>query len=433
MKKTLLAALACTLPLSLSAFAQSADAPVISPALEAQMDELVGITESIRELNIDQPVERAFPSRDEVRAFVNQAFSESLPPEELARYTAFYVALGLLPADTDLLAIYGDLLGAQVAGYYDPETRLMNVVPVGDGIGETLTITEQITFVHEYVHALQDAVFGLEQFTDNEGLSPDEALARLSLIEGDATLVMNLFTEQAAVEDPGIIFQLLLEGAAAGTLTLPPGIPEVLVNELLFPYNQGMILAQTIVSDGGWSALDAAFANPPSTSEQVIHPERFLAGEGPIAIDDAPDFAAVLGEDWTTLWDDRLGQYYLREHLNLHLGMRTADEAASGWGNDVFYVGRNSRDVLAVGVFQVWDTAADADEFMSAYAEWLTAYAGDVEPTAPNGDDATLCAAAAGGASAACVRQLSTTETVFAHAPTLEEAQALIGEAAPTA
>ena len=62
--------------------------------------------------------------------------------------------------------------------------------------GQPLSFTDQITYVHEFTHALQDQYFDLNtllspQVEDN----PDQALAVTSLVEGDATASMTLYMQ----------------------------------------------------------------------------------------------------------------------------------------------------------------------------------------------------------------------------------------------
>lgn len=353
-----------------AAFGQS-ESP-FSPALNAQMDALVQITEQLRGLQTREPVERAFPTRDETIAYLTELYDRELPPEQLERVQLFYVALSLLEPDLDLRAVYLDLLGAQVAGFYDPDTKIMNVIPLsGDSAGDSLSLTEQIIFIHEYVHALQDQYFDLT-LLDDEALNatPDRSLAALALVEGDATAVMQLYTRNVAARNPLAVLSILAEGLQAGNLFLPPDVPEVLANELLFPYNGGMTFVLALYEDGGWERINAAYADLPTTSEQVLHPEKYLSGEDALPVS-LPDLGAALGESWESVWDVRLGEYYLREHLRVHLSNRAADRAAAGWGGDWLRIYHQPETgALAWALRVVWDTPADREDFHAAYALW---------------------------------------------------------------
>ena len=413
----LVAALAALLVFPFAASAQSGVEPI--PAdLDAQMDLLVRVTETLRWLTTLSPVERAFPTREETIAYLTELFHTDLPPEEAARFEAFYQVLGLLPADVDLAETYLKLLGAQVAGFYDTDTRVMNVIPMlGDSPGDALSLTEQIIFVHEYDHALQDQHFSLAALDDPAvNALPDRALALTALVEGDASAVMQLYAQELMTRNPLAALSLLAEGALSNTLVMPPGTPEVLSRELLFPYEQGMAFVVALAADGGWQAVDAAYANPPATTEQIIHPEKYLVGEGALT---RPEWDALAApEGWATLWDVPLGEYYLREHLRTLLPAADAATAASGWGGDRFLVFEAPDGARLWLLASAWDTPEDAAEFAEAYRAGLTESYGD-----PLAED-DRCHAT--GTGVACLVTPASGDTRIVYAPTLEDAAAYL-------
>ena len=341
----------------------------ISPALNQQLDALVTITENLRGLETIEPVVRQFPTRQETIEYLAEIYSRDLSAEELERSRLLYVALDMLPSDVDLGEVYLNLMGSQIAGFYDTDTKTMNVIPtIGDDVGESLSLTEQIVFIHEYTHALQDQHFSLDML-DEEALqaSPDQLIAALSLVEGDATATMQVYSQEVALRNPGAAFELLAEGLMAGNLMLPEGVPPVLARELLFPYEAGLTFVLALYNDGGWERINGAYENLPQTSEQIIHPEKYLEGEGAVPVD-ALDLG--LGDEWQEVWNITLGEFYLREHLRTQLSSFEAERAAAGWGGDHFqlYVDPETNDL--VWTLQiVWDTPEDAVQFTDLYIE----------------------------------------------------------------
>ena len=315
---------------------------------------------------------------------------------------------------------YLTLLGAQVAGFYDPDTQMMNVIPmVGDTPGDELSITEQIIFVHEYTHALQDQHFGLDSLDDPAVTAvPDRSLALTALVEGDASAAMQLYTQEVMTRNPLAALGLLAEGAMSGTLTLPPGTPDVLGRELLFPYEQGLNFMIALTSDGSWDAVNAAYANPPTTSEQIMHPEKYLAGEGAIERPEWDAAHAAPGPDWTTLWDVPLGEYYLREHLLTRMPTAEASVAAAGWGGDRFSLFQNADGAWIWMLTSAWDTPQDAAEFLTSFQTGLAETFG-----APLASDARCTAVAEG---VTCITALPSGDTRVVVAPNVDEAAALL-------
>jgi hypothetical protein len=411
------ALLAALLALPFPAAAQS-DAPPLPEGLNAQLEGLVRITEIIRGLNTLAPVERAFPTRQETIAYLTDLFNSDLPPEEAARVALFYQALGLLPDDVDLSEAYLTLLGAQVAGFYDSDTRIMNVIPVlGDTPGASLSVTEQIIFVHEYTHALQDQHFGLDALSAPEVSDvPDRSLALTALVEGDATAAMQLYAQELMRQNPMAALTLLAEGALSNTLTLPPGTPEVLARELLFPYEEGYGFVLDIAREDGWKAVDAAYANPPTTTEQILHPEKYLAGEGAFENPDWDSIAAFPEGGWTQRWNVPLGEYYLREHLRTLMTDAQASAAAAGWGGDRFIVYESDDGQRLWLLTLAWDTPEEATEFVEAYRAALT------EAYGPELRQDNRCHARPDGV--ACLTVLPHSgETRIVYAPTVDDAQ----------
>lgn len=348
-----------------------AQGDTLPPELNAQLDDLVTISETLRELDTLVPVARHFPTREETIAYLSDVYDTDISPQQLARLEAFYRALGIIPRDASLRDTYLRLLGAQVGGFYDPDTGVMNVLPmIGDDVGDHLSISEQIIFVHEYTHALQDQHFDLSVLDSPEiASSPDRTLAALALIEGDATAAMNLYTQMAMLNDPSIAFSLLAEGAMSGTLMLPPDTPEGLGRELIFPYDTGLAFVLAVYNAGGRDAVNAAFSDLPVTTEQILHPEKYLDGETGITLE---GLNMPVSEGADLLWDLPLGEYYLREWLR-YMGVEfSASRAAAGWGGDQFRLWQEENGDLVWSLHSAWDTLEDADQFAEAVASIST-------------------------------------------------------------
>jgi hypothetical protein len=127
-----------------------------------------------------------------LREFVTQSFNRDNPEELVQGYERLYKELQLMPEGESLEDLYIDLLSSQVAGLYDDETKKMYVVSRTGEIGPT----EEVTYAHEFTHALQDQAFGLRALVGEETDQGDRTLARTTLVEGDATLLMSLWAQQ---------------------------------------------------------------------------------------------------------------------------------------------------------------------------------------------------------------------------------------------
>lgn len=239
-----------------------------SGGVEAQVRQVALQVEEIRELAFDERVEPEFVPPDRMAERVRDEFLADYPPELAAADDRALTALRAIPADLDLRDAIGRALGSQVAGFYDPVTGEL-VVSAGGG---TLDVLARVTLAHELEHALADQVLGLPVRETPDPEREDEDLAALALVEGDATLTMQRyaislpFDEQFGLLDPGAIAE-----AEAGL----QGMPDFLRRQLLFPYENGLSFVCDLYALGGWDAVDAAYADPPDATLEVLFPERY--------------------------------------------------------------------------------------------------------------------------------------------------------------
>ena len=333
----------------------------------AAVREIQDQTATVRELAFTRDLEPEFLSDEELArdlqtAIPDEDLEAGLPDEEVLK------ALGMLPSGDDLVDTLRAAAEANVLGYYDPETERL-VVRSGQ---EALTPLGKITLSHELTHAVTDQHYDLERVLTGE--EPDDvAIGTLALIEGDATLEMNLWAQQyLSVEEQ---VQLGLE-AATGLLSgegqLPPGL-EALQS---FPYLDGMAFVQYLYEQNGWEAVNDAYGDPPSTSEQVLHPEKYLSGEtGERVTVEAP----IPG---STRFDrGEVGELFLRTLLDVS-GVGNAALAADGWDGGAYEALRGPDGVIVAFALR-WDTSADDDAFEDALAGASIGGCVDLAPGGP--------------------------------------------------
>jgi hypothetical protein len=140
----------------------------------------------------------------------------------------------------------------------------------------------------------------------------------------------------------------------------------VIQETLLFPYVQGTEFLTSIFLQGGWQAVNHLYTDLPKSTEQILHPEKYLAQEQPREVT-IPDLKGPLGDGWSELDSSVLGELYTRIYLEAFVDSATSTKASEGWGGDryVFYEDANKRDLLVLR--STWDTPQDAQEFFDAY------------------------------------------------------------------
>lgn len=313
-----------------------------------------------RGLAAKERLEPTILSADQVRVRIREQFEKDNPADEIAVAEETLKALGLLPADASLADLYVDLLGSQVAGFYDPETGEIVVVSRAGAIGPT----EKVTYAHEFLHALQDQHFGLDGIDLDAPGQSDRSLARLALVEGDATLLMTRWLVDHLTPDE--IGELLVVDPEAQALL--EAMPAILRETLLFPYQQGFVFVTGIWTAGGWKAVDRAFGRLPDSTEQILHPAKYEARERPVQVAlDADALAKAMGAGWAGTPEDTLGEFQLSVWLREHgVEALPAQAAAAGWGGDRLAYLRGPNGAYALALLTVWDTAAEATEFLAA-------------------------------------------------------------------
>ena len=296
--------------------------------------------------------------------------------EESAReFTIILHAFDFVPLDFDYYRFTLDLYSEQIAGFYDSETDEFVVVSDDD----VLDPLEQRTHAHEFVHALQDQHFALD-LLDDEELDSEATMALLALIEGEATLVESLYLQAGffTFEELNEMLAAVLEFESPVFDNAPP----VLANDLIFPYTSGFEFVQTLYNRGGFDAIDAAWADPPQSTEQILHPQNYLEGDEPQLVPTVP-LTDTLGAGWQMLDEEIFGEFFLREYLAQQLPTSQVDIAATGWGGDSYSVYWNEgEEALVATLYLTWDTPRDGEEFALAYEEYVSGkygLAGQVE------------------------------------------------------
>ena len=342
----------------------STPSPVASVDLAAVYARIEDEVIALRGLPAKQRLVPTILDEAQVRVRLEAQFRAENSSAEIAASQATLIAMGLLPPGTSLENLYVNLLGSQVAGYYDPATKQIYVVARNGTIGAV----EKVTFAHEFTHALQDQDFGLKGIQTDAIGQGDRSLAHLALLEGDASLLMTQWLS-GHLDLAGIAEILAGDPAAQAQLD---ATPPVLKDALLFPYLQGLSFVQSIWAQSGWASVDRVFARLPASTEQILHPEKYAANEQPVAVPlDAAAIATRLGGGWTATPADTLGEFQIGSWLKARGvtgagGGVSGDAAAAGWGGDRYALIDGPNGAYALVILTTWDTPADTTEFSTA-------------------------------------------------------------------
>jgi len=360
--------------------------------LDAYVSRAMARVEYVREREFDSEVPVEVISRDEFQ----QQSEENRTSN--ASYDAWndqvWEALFVIGEDQGANDALQTASGQSTAGFYAPGDDRIRIITDSP---ESPTI-DNATLVHELVHALQDQSGNLgDRISSAE--TQDGDLAVDGVVEGEANYVEGRYTDRCGIEWECVGTPSDESGAGE-----PPNLGILLT--LLQPYSDGPAYIDWLREQGGWEAVDAAFAEPPESSEQVIH----LTDEEPTPIEyedrarngwemfpnqgqngsDTVGEASMYVMFWyqaRTARADTVPVRSVARTSGLYDIYNYDAEPSAGWGNDrVYPYHEGSGDDARGGYVWVteWDTPEDAAQFARAYRAILTAH--DVEQR----DDGTL-------------------------------------------
>jgi len=330
--------------------------------IREQMDGIQEEVVTLRGLQSTGPVARALLSPEALRQYVTDDFLADYTEAEARDDARTLALLGLMQPDYDLFNLYMELYSEQIAGFYDDELKQMFVVQ-----GAGFHGTERITYAHEYTHALQDQHYDLRNglgFSDEAcELDSERCAAIQALVEGDATLLEERWLLTYATDQD---YQDLLDFYDSLESPVFDSAPQFLQDDFIFPYQSGRAFVEHFFLDGGFAAVDAVYADPPSSTEQILHPERYPS-DRPVKLEPA-ELLASLGSGWREIDRDVVGEWYTQLTLREQLAGEQAAPAAEGWGGDYFLTFyHDEQDLGALVLVTVWDRVLEAHEFFGAF------------------------------------------------------------------
>jgi hypothetical protein len=342
--------------------------------LLALVDELVPVVVRLRGLEPKSEIQKGVKNREEISRALDQMVRDQVNQEDLRGEGILLKKLGLIPAGMDYSGFVLKLLTEQVGGYYDTEKKILYIA------GWLPAEQQRPVMVHELTHALQDQYFDLDALTkkDAEAHNSDMALAHHALAEGDATAVMlDSILEpigRSFVQLPDLVFIMQSQMPLMNSqFEVFNSAPDFIKETLLFPYSYGTAFLQKVrANDKPWSAVNRIYADLPSSTEQIMHPSKYLEERDepkPVEIEDP---AAAMGKDWKVTYRNVFGEFSLYLLLKLNQTDQAAMNSVTGWGGDqVILVEQTGGGQAVVFLNTVWDNNEYADRYYDALSAWL--------------------------------------------------------------
>ncbi len=350
----------------------------------------------IRQLRFKHEVKRDVTNREDLKALLLKEIDEEITPAEFRTNELGMKVLGFIPREINWKETMVRVYSEEIAAFYDPKTKTMHLIkepPAAEakkpGFLEALLGGKKQGFdkdenktviAHELTHALADQNYDLDKMQKAAEADDDRSLALSSLIEGEATLAMIGAqmddwdgSQIGAMPAAGLdrTFSLLMPFMSMGSGKALREAPPILSESLIFPYLRGMVFCASLTNQGGWKALDDAYKNPPQSTEQIIHPEKYRdKPDPPTAIDLG---RLEPGEGWAEVGRNVIGEMQLGVLLRRHGGK----PAAAGWDGDRFAVFDRKDGSLGVVWLTTWDTEDDARDFARQYTRFQTTKMGE--------------------------------------------------------
>ncbi len=339
--------------------------------LKNMISEIESQVMQVRGLELRSPIDHTLISAEELETIVREDFFAEYREEDARKDVIVLSLLGLLPPEYDLRGFYNELYTEQISGFYDDQTEEIFVLQ-----SEGFDGNEKLVYAHEFTHVLQDQTFdydeGLQMTIDACEVDSERCAAIQALIEGDASLTEVLWFQSFGTRDD---YQDLLDTYENFSSPILENAPPFIQADLYFPYERGLNFVQGLYDIGGYPAVDEVYLNPPVSTEQILHPERYPSDvPQPVTL---PDIAQDLGEDWMLFDQNIMGEWYIYLILNQgyeeghRLSEEVAAQAAEGWGGDAyaFYFDEESQQTVFV-LDAVWDSLVDAGQFVDAFEDY---------------------------------------------------------------
>src|SRR5579859_3990013 len=353
------------------------------------VDEILEFDSRETGLPIRKTVKRKLTSRDEVVAYLTKHMNDE-DTQRIRRSELVLKKFGLLPHDFNLETFLVALLREEVAGYYDPKTKTVNLL-------DWVPIEEQEpVMAHELTHALQDQSFGLQKWMKKgekdlgeikKDPTPDDIEndemdnAREAVIEGQAQAMMFQYalapTGHSITNSPALVDAMQEE-----TLTGTPGTkvfneaPIFMKESLTFPYSYGMQFVVALMQKGGKEkAFAAVLQNPPHTTRQIMEPQTYLSGEKiePMRV---PDFKHDF-KNYEKFDIGAMGEFDVAVLIEQYAGKPLSKHLCPEWRGGYYYAAKAKPDpksdtvgTAPLGLLYVsrWSSTDTASEFAEIYA-----------------------------------------------------------------
>ena len=338
------------------------------PRIVALADRIFSEISKARGFKVNRPIAKVFVKRKEIETQALRRTDERNPSGELDSERKLLFKLGLIPQQYELAEFLRKTAMLSTISVYDPQTK---VLYIADSLADEQQEAILASLVPELAYAFLDQHFGISlEHTRVEG-NQDASIARWAVVSGDAlAAVFNYKLGPSApsrvkVRDIRRFFRFSIEEQMADDT------PQALMEIGLFSAVRGFSFMQFCLKWNGWEAADRLYSDLPISTEQIMHPERYVGSrDDPTEVKEQapPD---VLSPSWKRVYSNTLGEFMLYLHLKEFISEQQAKWGAQGWDGDRLELFENPDGKLTLVLRSVWDSEKEANQFSQAYADLI--------------------------------------------------------------
>lgn len=342
----------------------------VNPRILQLADQIEIQVSRFRGLPVGQPIVKTLAKREEIEKRLLELAHELNPPSQVEVDKKALVKLGLIPRSFALAEFLRRTALLSTVSLYDPRTKTLYIADSLTGMEDGEVEDEVVvSLVMNLVHALQDRHFNLTPYSVRVEGNDDASMARLALVLGDALAVLVDYSVSSQLLSPAQVSDVDLSFRQEIESQLGEDVPEALRAINVFPAVAGFKFMRSFRK---WNSLEDAtrlYSDFPRSTEQFMHPEKYLAQRDDPTIVEWQPPPIVLSVPWKRIKTNVLGELSLYLVLNRFIERHKAVRASQGWDGDRFELFEHPNGNLAFVLRSVWDTEEDAREFAAAYSD----------------------------------------------------------------
>ena len=356
------------------------EATPFSSEMTAELHQIRDTAAKARQLDAVDGITEGTLTREQLQGYYNEVANlsqESDDNGDLQVWNTVLRLLQMLAPGEDYMQESANSLGEDVLGLYFFDDDELVMIDDGGGQSAVLNSDEGAEIAHEYVHSFQDSAFDYDHLVDlatkekKDKSNTEYSVTIDALMEGDAQTASIAYIGQklgyAGFQD---WLNTASDSSEAQASDTENANTETALDRMgMFPYDQGMTFVLYLWYKGGWDQVDKAYDDPPKTTEQILHPQRYLDGDEPLDLK-IPDLSKSLSKGWKQIDDSVFGEFDIYNYLLT--GGATESQAASaadGWhgGRMAVYDYESDPNRVILDVTLAFDDEEQAAEFFGNF------------------------------------------------------------------